>query len=160
MTLPRTEPSRAQDLAELAGAAAARRTEPDQALAALAALAARQEAALRRRARAVQDAQAAGDPRTELAAYESALDAYLAGAPICPPCVCNMPCRSSAPALLSNSTTGHIGCSATCESHADQKMRDGLVEKLVYMSLSYSCAVCEPPAKSSVHVRRFLKELS
>lgn len=95
----------AQDLAGYAGAAAARRTAPDQALAALAALAARQEAALRRCARAVQDAQAAGDPRrerAELAAYESVLDAHLAGAPTCLPFVCNKRCGSSAPVLRCN----------------------------------------------------------
>ena len=66
-------------------ALAAKRTAPDRALAALAALAARLKAALHRHARAVQDAHAMGgheEEKAELAAYEAALSTYLTGAAI------------------------------------------------------------------------------
>lgn len=63
-------------------ALAAKRTAPDRALAALAALAARLKAALHRHARAVQDGHAMGgheEGKAELAAYEAGLSTYLTG---------------------------------------------------------------------------------
>ncbi len=68
-----------QELADLVAALAAQRTAPDQALAALAALAARQEAALQ--SRTARDVQAAGGHEQQQAELTAALDAHLSGKP-------------------------------------------------------------------------------